>query len=129
MFSYKKLFIAMFVLMFIVVPVFVHAQDGNTPPTNSGDVHIPNPLKNGVNNFIDLVKLVLDTIIMPIASILVVVFIIYSGFKFVTAQGNPGKIAEAQQRLLWALIGAGVLLGAWGISQVIQNTVTGLITP
>ncbi len=66
---------------------------------------------------------------MPIAAVGVVIFIIYAGFMFVVAQGNEAKITAAKSRLLWALVGAGILLGAVGISQVVQNTVDKLIKP
>lgn len=66
---------------------------------------------------------------MPIAAVAVVVWIIWAGFNFLMAQGNPAKIDQAKQRLLWSLIGAGILLGAAGISTVVQNTVRALIAP
>jgi hypothetical protein len=53
----------------------------------------------------------------------VTLYIIYAGFTFVTAQGNPGEIQKAKQRLLWALIGAAILLGAAGIAEVVKTTV------
>ena len=64
---------------------------------------------------------------MPIAAVAVVVWIIWAGFQYVLAQGNPKKVEEAHQRLLWSLVGAGILLGAAGISSVVQNTINALI--
>ena len=43
------------------------------------------------------------------------------------AQGNEKEITAAHENLKWALIGTGILLGAAGISTVVQNTVTALI--
>ncbi len=103
-------------------PTLLLAQ--GTPPGGSGQ--IPNPLA-GANTLTALLKLILNNIVMPIAAIVVVIYIIWAGFSYVTARGNSKKIEEAHQRLLWALIGAGILLGAAGISSVIQTTVCGVI--
>jgi hypothetical protein len=64
---------------------------------------------------------------MPIGAVLCVMWIIYAGFKYVTAQGNEKKVSEAHKTLLWALVGTGVLLGAAGISRVIENTVRSVV--
>jgi hypothetical protein len=55
-----------------------------------------------------------------------VLFIVYAGFKFVLAMGNPGKLAEARQNLMYTLIGIGIFLGAWLLALVIANTVNSL---
>ena len=49
--------------------------------------------------------------------------IIYSGFLFVSAQGNSEKIKKAKDAILYSLIGAAILLGSWAIAQLISNTV------
>ena len=40
---------------------------------------------------------------------------------------NPKQIEEAHKRLLWALIGAGVILGAVAISKVVETTVNAVM--
>jgi hypothetical protein len=52
--------------------------------------------------------------------------LIYVGFLFVTARGEPGKITAARQALLWTVVGALILLGAEAISAGIQATVKAL---
>lgn len=64
---------------------------------------------------------------MPIAAVGVVVWIVWAGFTFVTAQGKPAEIEKAKSRLLWSLIGAGILLGAAGIAEVVKTTIEALI--
>jgi Tfp pilus assembly protein PilN len=54
-------------------------------------------------------------------------YVIFAGFKYVQAKGNPAEIQKAHQRLLWTLIGVGVLLGAAGISAVLQTTVNSFL--
>jgi len=64
--------------------------------------------------------------IVQLGAIILVLAIIYVGFKFVTAQGNEEKIREARGALVWTVIGGLILLGAEAISIVIQQTVGGL---
>lgn len=111
---------------FLLPLVVLNAQGTANPPGGQVPINIGNPF-NGGNDFISLLTAILQNIVMPIAAVGVVMYIIYAGFTFVTAQGKPAEIAKAQQRLLWALVGAGILLGAEGISLVVRNTVTQLI--
>ena len=135
--TFKKILIHLFIFVFIVLPVFVRAeQHGSAVPPQTGsavpvtnsvsNIKIENPFRGG-DDFISLLKAILNNIVMPIVAVAVVAYIIYAGFKYVTARGNPAEITKAHQQLLWALIGAGVLLGAAGISAVVQNTVRGLL--
>ena len=53
-----------------------------------------------------------------------VIAIIYSGFKLVTSRGNETKLEEAKRAFLYTTIGVAILLGAWAIAKVIENTIT-----
>ena len=93
---------------------------------NSSSFDVQNPLK--VTNFCDLLKIVLQAILiigMPVA----VVFLVIVGFKFILAQGNPEKIKEAQKNFLHTVIGIAIFLGAWTIAKVIAATMTALGVP
>ncbi|MBI4155775.1 MAG: hypothetical protein HY507_00905 [Candidatus Zambryskibacteria bacterium] len=118
-------------LLVIILPIFAFAQGEVNSPGGGGNVTIPNPLKcaagQDCGSFMSLLTAILNNIVMPVAAVAVVAYIIWAGFTYVTAQGNPKKIDEAHQRLLWALVGAGILLGAAAISRVVQTTVTSLI--
>src|SRR3989344_8903339 len=96
---------------------FVGMADGPV----GGSVGIDNPLKD-INSISDFVVVVLNNIVLPIGSVVVVLFIIYTGFLFVTARGNPEKIEAAKRTLLWVVIGAAILLGATVISGAIKGT-------
>lgn len=52
--------------------------------------------------------------------------LVYVGYLFVVARGNPGEIEAARKALLWTLIGALILLGAKAIAIGIQQTVQAL---
>ncbi len=96
---------------------------GNTGSNGSNEKLI-NPLKGG-GNLQSFLLNILDFII-NIGSIIVILMLVFVGFKFVTAQGEPGKISEARDMLLWTVIGALVLLGSKAIAMGIQATVQAL---
>lgn len=102
------------------VPVVVGAQlnsGGGGSPT------IKNPIK--ASNFAEFLRDILE-IVVQIGVPVVVLGIIYSGFLFVTAQGNDSKLTEAKKTFVYTLIGAGIVLGAFVIATAIQGTVNQL---
>lgn len=68
-------------------------------------------------------------IFITIATPIIVLFIIYAGFKYVTAQGNAQQVQEATRALTYAIIGAVLIIGAVAISEIIANTVGALQAP
>lgn len=94
-----------------------------TQPGPGGGVTLINPLKAA--NLSDFLTGIL-AVIIKLGAIVVVIMLVFVGFKFVTAQGNESKISEARQALLWTIVGALILLGAQAISLGIQATVTAL---
>lgn len=96
---------------------------GGAPPPISYPINIKNPLKNGTNSLYGFINLVINDVILPVGGVIAVIFIIYSGFLFVTAQGNETKLATAKKAFLYAAIGTAILLGAWAISLAIESTI------
>ncbi len=89
--------------------------------TNTGFTKLINPLKFAtLEAFLLAVIDVLLTFALPV----IIFFIMYAGYLFVTAAGNEGQISTAKSALLWAVIGGVVILGAKLIITVIQGTVT-----
>jgi hypothetical protein len=83
-----------------------------------------NPNFSSIPNFIAGALKVMVMVALPIISL----FIVYSGFLFVAAQGNEGKLSEAKNNLLYVIIGSILILGAWVIATLIGGTVTQLTT-
>jgi type IV secretory pathway VirB2 component (pilin) len=102
------------------LPYIVSAQ-------NTININIPNPAGNN-RDLMAILRALLNNVVLPVGAVVVVMYIIYAGFTFVQAQGNPKEIDAAKQRLLWALIGSGILLGAAAISTAVQTTVNQIIT-
>lgn len=99
----------------LLLPHFVNAQGGNI----TVDFSRANPIR--ANNIYQLVAAILDFVV-KVGAVVVVFFIIYSGFLFVVAQGNDEKISKAKSTFMWTIIGALILLGASVLSQVVCNT-------
>lgn len=84
---------------------------------------IENPLK--AKSIVLLLNALLD-IVVQVGIPVIAIFIVYSGFLFVKAQGNESKLSEAKQTLFYTVIGAAIVLGALVISQVIEQTIGSL---
>jgi hypothetical protein len=132
----KKIGIHLLLLSFFVVPFFVYAAQGGLTPAPPAPtpipIAIPNPFKGcppspAKCDLMTLITSILNNVVMPIAAVGVVMWIIYAGFTFITAQGKPAEIEKAKARLLWSLIGAGILLGAAAISKVVETTINALL--
>lgn len=89
------------------------------PPGTSGGVTLMNPLK--VDSLEELLALVLSAIVR-IGTIILTLMLIWVGFLFIKARGNPTEISAARKALLWTIIGGLILLGAEAIGQVIKAT-------
>jgi len=88
-------------------------------------ITLKNPL-GSTNSIPDLITKILNDIITPIGSVIIVFFIIYAGFLFVKAQGNEKELEEAKNILKYVVIGAAVILGANLIAAVISGTINNL---
>ncbi len=62
-------------------------------------------------------------ILVQLGAVAVTLAIVYAGFLFVMARGNPEQLNKAKMTLFWTIIGGLVLLGAQVIANIIQNTV------
>ena len=102
-------------LALLALPVYAQAQD----------VYLNSPLNpefSDIPKFIAGALKVMVTVALPIISL----FIVYSGFLFLTAQGNDEKLSKAKTNFMYVIIGAILILGAWVIATLIGGTVTQL---
>ena len=54
---------------------------------------------------------------------LLVLWLVYIGFKFVQAQGDPEELKKMRSYFLWAILGIMIILGANWILSSIEDTV------
>lgn len=126
-------YVVMIWVFAFTVPFVSLAQTAGNPPTPtqgtpdfSLNVRVMNPLGDSPNtNFESILARILD-LVQKIALPIVVLMVIYSGFKYVIARGNPEAVEKAHQSLTWTLVGAAVLLGANLISSLLVDTVKNL---
>ncbi len=85
-----------------------------------------NPITYGGIQTIPELLLALVDLVFLIGIPIIVVFIIYSGFLFVTGGDNEQQVKKARFVFMWTMIGALVLLGAKAIALAIKNTVLSL---
>lgn len=119
----KKTLILLIPFLFLVATPVIAQTPGNDTNVN---VKIENPFKFG-DNLYDVMKAVVNDIILPIGGVLCVLAFIFAGFKYVTAGGDKNKITDASKALLYAAIGTALLLGAWTIANVIDVTIKKLL--
>ena len=87
-----------------------------------GSQSLNNPLDASVSNFPALITAILN-IFLIVLTPFAVFFIIYAGFMYVTAHGNPAKIAAANKALMYGIIGGIIIVGAGAITAIVQNLV------
>lgn len=134
----KKIF-SLVILLVTIVPAVGYAQSSVTNKESNADVQITskkdvtvtqpvmstltNPLK--VKSLADLYTSILK-IIVEIGYVVAGFFILLSGFKFVTAQGNESKIEDAKKTFYGTIIGTVIVIGANVIFAILKGVITGL---
>ena len=78
-----------------------------------------NPSFSSIPNFIAGALRVMVELALPVLTLMIV----YSGFLFVFARGNQEKLSTAKNNLMYVIIGAILILGAWVIATLISGTV------
>jgi len=122
------------ILLFLFAPMLILAQTPPQTPTGTPPQQPPtakpiefkitiDPPFKGDKTIQGFIEMIINDLVIPIGGVIAVLMIMYAGFLFVTAGGDPGKITKAKDALLYAAIGAAILLGAWTISKAIGGTI------
>ena len=81
----------------------------NIDPAHSGD-----DLINDTNKIINVV--------IGVLGVVAVAVVIYGGFLFLTAQGDPGKIKKGKDSITWGIIGLIITLLSWSIINFVLSS-------
>lgn len=107
------------VLVYMLSPfIFINAADTDVKI----ETKIENPLRSDIDTIPKFIEAVIN-IVLVVGVPIVVLAVIYTGFLFVSAQGKPEEIIKAKKALIYTLIGAALLLGAFVLANAIQSTV------
>lgn len=88
-------------------------------------VTINNPLN--VSSFPELIQ-ALTNGLLPLASLLAGVALMFAGFRFITAaaSGDAKKLQEAKSMFWWVVVGTAVIVGASALAEAVVNFARGL---
>lgn len=84
------------------------------------EIAVKNPIQS---SSVSEVLLAFFKILVELGAVAVTLAIVYAGFLFVAARGNPEQLNKAKTTFFWTIIGAMILLGAQVIASVIENTI------
>lgn len=127
--SKKNILTAIFAVAFVIVPVLsvatpVQAIDmwgGGT----SGKSQIQDALGYGDSTETDP-RIVIANVVklaMTFLGLIAVILIIYAGFKWMTAGGNPEEAKKARAIIQAAIIGLLIILAAWAIADWVTTQI------
>ena len=61
-------------------------------------------------------------VVIGVLGVVAVVVVIYGGFLFLTAQGDPGKIKKGKDSITWGIIGLIIALLSWSIINFVLSS-------
>ena len=112
-----RIFSWIIALLLVTAPIISPEVSAQTIGCNPS-IEICNPIQS--STFGDLMSKIAG-IAAQIGLPLVVVFMIYAGFLFVSARGNEEQLKKAKTTFFWTIIGALLVVGAYAISEAIKN--------
>lgn len=135
----RILVIAVFATALISLPAFVNgvsfAQNATQPglcaganldaPGTAADGDCQNINEGASENVNELVTLIIN-IFSWVVGVVAVIMIIYGGFQYITAAGDTGKVGNAKNTILYALIGLVIVALAQVIVRFVLGNITGL---
>ncbi|MFP4514922.1 MAG: Mbov_0395 family pilin-like conjugal transfer protein [Parcubacteria group bacterium] len=74
--------------------------------------------QNDTNDINSLIQTIIN-VVLSFLGVIFTIIIIYAGFKWMTAQGNPEEVNQAKGLLKNAIIGLLIVLAAYAISVAI----------
>jgi len=125
-------FAAVMLAVPLAVPALVSAADpdiqgclggGATLDVGNGDTCAAADNTTGTTKVNDIIHTVVN-IFSAIVGIVSVIMIIYGGFKYISSGGDSGKVTEAKNTIIYAVIGLVVVALAQFIVQFVLNKVT-----
>lgn len=127
--NYKSILSAIVLVCILAVPMLVlpsiASADGESLESQISGKLDDTKLGDSLGGNIPLPELVgnLITAILALLGVIFVAFIIYAGFKWMTANGDPGKVDKAKAMIVQSTIGLIIMLISYGITEFIINSI------
>jgi hypothetical protein len=109
----RKILVISGVLTVIFLTLFAFLSQ-----SGAAAIEIQNPLK--YNTIEDLIKAVID-FLFTLSLVVAPMVIIIAGFFFIFSQGQPEKVIQARNMVIYALIGLLIMMAAKGIIELIKQ--------
>ena len=114
----------------VALPVYAKTASGGGSGSSGSGAEVEDPCKKHASEFPELCTKGSETdakvkvgkilnVIYGLIGIIAVVFVIIGGFKYMTSQGEPGRVQQAKNTIMYALIGLAVTLSAFAITNFI----------
>ncbi len=116
-----KVILAIFSLILVAMPVLVSAALLPPAPYNSAQ---SDGFAGTTNLTVYAILMRIMALLLQFAGIIAVLFIIYGGYRYVTAGGNEDASESAKHIIFNSVIGFAVILLSWVILKVVENTVS-----
>ena len=94
----------------------------NKDATNIAACNI-DPAHNNDDLISDTNKII--NVVIGVLGVVAVAVVIYGGFLFLTAQGDPGKIKKGKDSITWGIIGLIIALLSWSIINFVLSSTMG----
>ena len=118
----KKLFFS----IFVVVALFavVGAPVAFAAPEDIGDLGLPTDVPTSGTDLIGRIDIIGNWVFAIFLSISLI-YIVIAAFQFITGAGDPAKVTEARQKLIYAAIGIAIALLAGGFDDILRSVLVG----
>ena len=120
----KLLLVPLLLVMLFTFTSSVFAQPAPIPqPTGT----IGNPFGIPANQGFSVILMQVLVLLLQVLGLIAVAFIIYGGFRYLTAGGNEDAAEAGKKIITNAIIGFVIILMSWVILVVIQRALTGTV--
>ncbi len=113
---HKKLTTSVILVTALALPLVAFAGPAPVPAPFLG-----NPFPGQVNLNIFTALGMLLYMVWAVTAAAVIIFFILAGFKFLTAQGDPTKVAEARKAVIWGMAGVAVIVISFSIITLVRS--------
>lgn len=122
-----NIFALLIIIVFLTLPFFVFGQQTVINNNNQNPMSLlervatgPYSSETDSDTVMRTVGLIIN-IVLGLLSVIFLVLTIYSGIRWMTAQGNEEEVTKAKTILKQAIIGLIIVISSWGIWELIAR--------